>query len=899
MEQSPYRLTLEELLTAYQTHRTAGLTTEEAKRRLAEDGPNAIREAEGPTVWVMLWRQITEPLVLVLIVAALISGLVGELTDAAVILMIVILNTALGVWQERKAERSLAALKELGAPHARVVRDGEPRNISATELVRGDVILIEEGDFVPADGRLIEAVNLSVDESALTGESVPVEKSVEPIEGDDVPIGDRHNMVHKSTVVTYGRGTVVVTGTGMNTEIGKIADLIQQAPETETPLQRRLARLGKGLGLLALGLVIVIFVSGVLRGIDFFEMFMTSVSLAVAAIPEGLPTIVTIVLALGVQRMSQRRAIIRKLPAVESLGSATYICSDKTGTLTQNKMTIQRLYVAGEFREAEAPLDTVSRWLVIGGTLNSNASLSHKNGTTQVVGDPTEGALVMLGEAHQLSREQLTETLPRVAEAPFDSVRKRMTTLHQVTALNGDPDWLRERVKAGSWITFSKGAPDLMVERMTHVMTPQGIEPLTDEARQAILDANERMAEDALRVLAVGMRTYEGLPTTQPEELAATAEQEMIFLGLVGMIDPPRPEAREAIAICRKAGIQPVMITGDHLSTARAIGRDLGLLTDGKEAITGQELEAMDEETLKRRVKNVSVFARVSPEHKVRIVEALQANGELVAMTGDGVNDAPALRRADIGAAMGITGTDVAKEAADMVLTDDNFATIVSAVSEGRTIFTNIKKSIRYLLSCNAGELAAIFAAIMFGWPRPLVAVQILWVNLVTDGLPALALGVEPPEPGNMDRPPRDPKGPLFTGRETRSIILSGMWIAGITLLAFWLGWRHTGDVAAGRTMAFATLAFSQLFHAVNNRSEHVPLYKLGLFSNKAMNWAILGSALLQILVMTIPALQGVFGTIALAGSDWLLVLALSASILLFGEVRKAVESMGGTNGHE
>lgn len=898
MSQSPYRMSFEEILKAYQTDRTKGITSQEAKKRLAEDGPNAIREAPGPTIWAMLWRQLTEPLVLVLIVAALISGAVGELTDAAVIMLIVVLNAGLGIWQERKAERSLAALRELGAPLARVIRDGEAQNIPAPELVRGDVVLIEEGDFIPADGRLIDAVNLSIDESALTGESVPVEKDADPLANEDVAIGDRTNMVHKSTVVTYGRGTVVITGTGMNTEIGKIADLIQQAPDVETPLQRRLASLGKGLGLLALGLVVVIFIAGVLRGIEFFEMFMTSVSLAVAAIPEGLPTIVTIVLALGVQRMSQHRAIIRKLPAVESLGSATYICSDKTGTLTQNKMTIQRIYAGGEVREAGAELDTVAKWLVMGGTLNSNASVTQKDGQTQVVGDPTEGALVMLGSDHHFTRESLQDTLPRIAEAPFDSVRKRMTTLHRAQRVEGDPDWLADRVKEGAYITFTKGAPDLMVARTNQMMTNDGIVPLTDADRDAILGANEKMAEDALRVLAVGMRIYDSEPTKQPEELANLAESEMIFLGLVGMIDPPRPEAREAIATCRKAGIHVVMITGDHLITAKAIGRDLELFTETSEALTGKDLDEMDDATLEKRVKNVSVFARVSPEHKVRIVNALQANGELVAMTGDGVNDAPALRRADIGAAMGIAGTDVAKEAADMVLTDDNFATIVSAVSEGRTIFTNIKKSIRYLLSCNAGELAAIFLAIMFGWPRPLIAVQILWVNLVTDGFPALALGVEPSEPGAMDRPPRDPKGFLFTRREMRSIVLGGLWIATITLIAFWIGWRNTGDEVEGRTMAFATLAFSQLFQALNNRSEHVPLAKLGFFSNKAMNWAILASALLQIVVLTVPFLQGIFGTQAITGVEWLVVLGLSASILIFGEIRKALEGHGGSE-HE
>lgn len=889
LSQTPYRLSVHDVIASFRTDRSQGLTSEEARRRLAEDGPNAIREDPGPTVWAMLWRQLTEPLVLVLIVAAAISAVVGELTDALVIMLIVVVNAGLGVWQERKAERSLAALKELGAPEARVVRDGEPQNVPVPELVRGDVVLIEEGDFVPADGRLIEAVNLAVDESALTGESVPVEKNTDALDRDDVPMGDRTNMVYKGTVVTYGRAAMVVTGTGMQTEIGKIADLIQQAPEVETPLQRRLASLGKTLGLVALALVVIIFAAGVFRGIDYFEMFMTSVSLAVAAIPEGLPTIVTIVLAMGVQRMSQRRAIIRKLPAVESLGSATYICSDKTGTLTQNKMTIQRIFADGRMREAQDPLDTVGRWLVMGGALNSNASVARKNGSVQVVGDPTEGALIMLAMDHGLNGGSLHDALPRIAEAPFDSDRKRMTTLHRVEQLNGDPDWLRETVRQGKWVSFTKGAPDLIVARATRMMTDEGIVPLDDAGREAFLQANEQMAQDALRVLAVAMRTYDEQPSGHPEQLAQVAEEELVLLGLVGMIDPPRPEAKEAIGTCRRAGIHAVMITGDHLSTAKAIGRELGLLNGGTRAMTGQELDDLDDTALAERVQNVSVFARVSPEHKVRIVQALQSRGELVAMTGDGVNDAPALRRADIGAAMGITGTDVAKEAADMVLTDDNFATIVEAVSEGRTIFTNIKKSIRYLLSCNAGELAAIFAAIMFGWPRPLVPVQILWVNLVTDGFPALALGIEPPEPGTMDRPPRDPKGPLFSGRELRVVVLGGLWISLITLVAFWLGWRKGGSLVLGQTMAFATLAFSQLFQALNNRAE-LSLFKVGLFTNKAMNWALLASAVLQVLVLTVPVLQGVFGTTSMALGEWLAVVGLSATTLLFAEVRKAVE---------
>lgn len=894
---TPYNQTTDELIAAYRTDRMLGLSDEEAARRLAADGPNALREVPGPPLLVMVWRQFTEPLVIVLLVAALVSGILGELSDAIVILLIVLLNAFLGVWQERKAERSLTALRRLSAAQARVVREGQAQNLIATELVQGDLVLIEEGDFIPADGRLIEAVNLAVDESALTGESVPVEKSTDALDVADAAIGDRTNMVYKSTVVTYGRGSVVVTATGMRTEIGKIADLIQQAPDVETPLQKRLAGLGKSLGLIALGLVLLIFFEGLLRGNDPLEMFMISVSLAVAAIPEGLPTIVTIVLALGVQRMSQRRAIIRKLPAVESLGSATVICSDKTGTLTQNKMTVQKLFVAGRSGKADAPLDTAARWLIAGGALANNASIASHNGSIQVVGDPTEGALVMLASPHDLTREHLSDVLPRLGEAPFDSVRKRMTTLHHYNGQASGPTWLQEQLTAGSWVTFTKGAPDLMLARATRLMTDAGIVPLTDEARQEILKANEEMAAEALRVLAVGMRFYANQPPTRAEDLASFAEEELVFLGLTGMIDPPRGEVRDAIATCHKAGIRTIMITGDHRVTAQAIGQNLGLYTDRDEALTGKDLDGMDDSTLQRRVKKVSVFARVSPEHKVRIVQALQANGEIVAMTGDGVNDAPALRRADIGAAMGLSGTDVAKEAADMVLADDNFATIVSAVAEGRSIFTNIKKAVRYLLSCNAGELAAIFLAILIGWPRPLLAVQILWVNLVTDGLPALALGVEPPESGTMARPPLDPQAKLFTRRQTRSILIEGFWISIVTLGAFWLGWHETGSVVSGRTMAFATLSFSQLFQALNSRSEHLPFKTLGFFSNKSMNWALAVSALLQVTVMTVPTLQRVFGVRSLSISEWGTIVFLSATMLLFGSLRKSLERRSETVG--
>jgi len=889
-----YCLTAAQVAQDQKTDPNNGLSKEQVAERLEKYGSNQLKEQPGPTVWAMMLGQLMEPLVLVLIGAALVSLVVGELTDAVVILLIVLLNAGLGVWQEKKAEKSLAALRKLSSAGAKVIRDGEPQNISAAELVPGDLVLVDEGDFIPADGRLIEAVNLAVDESALTGESVPVEKGTEALEDAALGIGDRTNMVFKSTVVTYGRGRVVVTGTGMQTQIGQIAELIQAAPEVETPLQKRLAVLGKTLGLMVLGLCALIFLEGILRGNPPFEMFMTAISLAVAAIPEGLPAIVTIVLALGVQRMSYRNAIIRKLPAVETLGSATVICSDKTGTLTQNKMTVQRIFAAGNLRPAEEELDTAGRMLVLGGALDCNASICEREGTTRVVGDPTEGALVMLAASHNLSADETSRFLPRVAEAPFDSVRKRMTTLHRYSS-EAAPGWLGEVLgDADGWVTFTKGAPDLMLTRASAILLAEGIVPLTEELRSQILGANEELGEAALRVLAVGMHIFQEKPSEKPAELAAVAEDDLIILGLVGMMDPPRPEAREAISTCQKAGIRPIMITGDHLVTARAIGRDLGLLKGDEKALTGQELEEMDDSALQEQVAKVSVYARVSPEHKVRIVDALKANNHIVAMTGDGVNDAPALRRADIGAAMGVTGTDVAKEAADMVLADDNFATIVAAVAEGRTIFANIKKAIRYLLSCNSGELVTIFLGILFGWPRPLVPIQILWVNLVTDGLPALALGVEPGEPGVMTDPPRDPDESFFAHGWGRSLMLEGLWIGIVSLFAFYLGWREAASITCGRTMAFATLSFSQLFQALNSRSEHMSLFKRGVFSNKAMNRALLTSSLLQLAVMTLPPLQKIFHTRTLSVGEWAIVLLLSVTILLFGELRKAVEGKRG-----
>lgn len=901
--QNWHTMTVKETETALETDIHAGLTSFEATRRLEEYGPNELKASPGRSIWSMLVGQVKEVMVLMLIGAAIISGLMGEVTDTIVILLIVMLNALIGVVQESKAESSLAALMKMSAPRATVIRDGKIQEIPARELVPGDLVVLEAGTNIPADARLVEAVNLRCEEAAMTGESVSVEKTTVPLADADAGLGDRVNMVFSGTTSVYGRCRAIVTATGMATEIGKIASMIQEAPQEATPLQRKLEELGKSLGAVALVLVVLVFLAGILRGEPAFEMFMTAISLAVAAIPEGLPAIVTIVLALGVQRMSRRQAIIRKLPAVETLGTASVIASDKTGTLTQNEMTVTRVYVngqflevsgqgyepAGEFRTKDGevktePLADAHLNMLLHGFSLANDAQFDANGTGyQIIGDPTEGALVVLGAKAGIPVGEHPE-YPRIGEIPFDSKRKLMTTLHQV---NGTGDLVNSGVMDQGVISFSKGAPDVMLSLCSHVFSHGQIRPLDERERERLLEINANMGQEALRVLATGFRLWESMPPSLSPE---TIERDLVFVGFAGMIDPPRPEVKSAVHLAKTAGIRTVMVTGDHKITATAIAEELGILEDENQmVVSGPELEKLSDTELPEIIENVRVFARVSPEHKVRIVDALKAKGHVVAMTGDGVNDAPALKRADIGAAMGITGTDVAKEAAEMVLADDNFATIVAAVSEGRTIYANIRKAVYYLLSCNVGEIVTIFMSIMLGWGRPLTAIQILWINLVTDGLPALALGVEPPEPGVMRHRPRGSRESIFAGGMSYRIFLHGCLIGALGLAAYYLGIRRGAPVEMARTMAFATLAFAQLFQAMNARSTQ-SIFTIGLFSNKHLVLALAVSATLQLLVLLVPVLQPIFGVVPLDALHWDLVIGLSATPILFGEIQKLVE---------
>ncbi|MEW5783506.1 MAG: cation-translocating P-type ATPase [Bacillota bacterium] len=886
---------IREALTAEQN---GGLTSEQIMQLREQYGWNELRGKKAQTVWSMFLAQFKEFLVLLLLAAAAISLVVGEAADAVVIMVVVIVNAVLGVIQEFKAEKSLAALQTLSAPTAKVLRGGVPQEIPARELVPGDLILLNAGDFVPADARLLEAAALSVDQSALTGESVPVEKDAHFTADEPVTLAERANLVHMGTVTTAGRGRALVIGTGMETEIGRIAGMIQAVETQKTPLQKKLAVMGRQLGLLAITLCVLIFILGVLRGNGYFEMFLIAISLAVASIPEGLPAIVTIVLALGVQRMAGRGAIIRKLPAVETLGAATVICSDKTGTLTQNAMTVRQLFTGsksfrvtgegfaanGSFLEDNQQIDPQQephlRLLLTIGLLCNDAALTREEEQVRVIGDPTEGALVTAACKAGLQGDKLAELLPREKEYPFDSTRKRMSTVNRGELTRDLPIPAENDL----WL-LSKGAPDLVLERCNRWLAPHGLQEMTPSKRDELLSKNLAMASRALRVLAFAFRPLAKDLNLSVEE----AEQDLIFAGFMGMIDPPRTEAKKAIEICRKAAIKVKMITGDYRETAAAIAAELGLTARNEEIITGIELDSLSDDELKERVNRYTVFTRVAPEHKVRIVKALKENGEIAAMTGDGVNDAPALKQADIGIAMGRTGTAVAKEAAEMVLADDNFATIVRAVQEGRVIFENIKKAVYLLLSCNIGEILTILTAIILGWSLPLIPIQILWINLVTDSLPALALGVDPPEAGTMDRPPRDPREGIFGSGSVATLAAFGTFIALITLTAFRIGSMET--VMKGQTMAFATLALSQLAQVFNFRSLHESILKRDIFANRSLLWAVGVSGLLQAAVMFNPFLMSVFKVVPLKPSDWSIVAGLSLSPLVFGEIWKWVRS--------
>ncbi|HEX9680011.1 MAG TPA: cation-translocating P-type ATPase, partial [Anaerolineales bacterium] len=809
----------------------SGLTSDEAERRLQRDGPNELSEAPRATLLQRLLDQFRSFIVLVLIAAGVVSAAFGDYLEALAILAIVALNAALGVVQEGRAEAALAALRRLAAPEAQAIRDGRRVTLAARELVPGDIVILEAGNYIPADVRLFETANLRVEEAALTGESVPVDKNARIVLVQDVALGDRANTGFMGTLVSYGRGRGVVVSTGMHTQIGLIATMLQSVEEEATPLQRRLDQLGKTLGWAALAVCGLVFVVGWVRGNDPVEMFLVAVSLAVAAVPEGLPAVVTITLALGMHEMIRRHALIRRLASVETLGSTTVICSDKTGTLTQNQMTVTRLWVDGVTLEASGPSGdgafriegkpvsltdyraaATAIWVA---TLANDAELEPagdgRSATWRIVGDPTEGALILAAVQAGADHVGLAHAYPRIDEIPFDSSRKRMTTVHKILEPSpADVSPFTDSSRRGWEVATTKGAPDIVLDLCTHVERRDGvILPLTPERKRTILEANAHMARQALRVLGVAYRVEPDVPDEATPE---TVEHDLTFVGLFGMIDPSRPEVPAAIEKARRAGIRTVMITGDYPDTARAIAGEIGLLVPGHEVMTGEELTRMEGAALQQRVQTTDVFARVSPEHKVRIVDALKKNGEIVAMTGDGVNDAPALKRADIGVAMGITGSDVAKETADMVLTDDNYVSIVSAVEQGRIIYSNIRKFVFYLLSCNLAEIAIIFVAVVAGLPSPLTPIQLLVLNLLTDGAPALALGYEKGDPDTMDQPPRPPREPIVNASMRLGIAVQTVAIFGATTAAYLLGLRL--DPAAAGTMAFATLSFSELLRA-------------------------------------------------------------------------------------
>ena len=844
---------------------TIGLTESQVQEKRAQHGENKLKEKKKKTNLQRFAEQFKDVMILILIVAAIISFAIAciegepkEFFEPVLILLIVVLNAIMGVMQESKAEKALDALKSMSAPHARVIRDGQDKVIDAVDLVPGDIIHLEAGDFIPADARLIRSVSLKSEESALTGESVPSEKDAGVIVDEKAPLGDRSNMVFSGCSITYGTATAVVTATGMDTEMGKIANLLDNEEEGQTPLQKKLAQLGKYLGVLALAACAIIFVVGIANGIPALEIFMTAVSLAVSAIPEGLPAIVTIVLSIGVQRMVKKNAIIRRLPAVETLGGASVICSDKTGTLTQNRMTLVKAYLDGadETEDISTQNSNEVKKLLTYGTLCCDGSVVFHGREEQHIGDPTETAIVLAAHRNGMPKDMLNNAYPRLAEIPFDSDRKLMTTVNRIEGKN---------------IVIVKGAFDVMASRC--------VSGNLEKAAQI----NEDMSRNALRVLAVGYKEIEVIPA---ESTSEELENGLTFMGLVGMIDPPRPEAKAAVETCRKAGIKPVMITGDHVVTASAIAKELGILLDGDRAITGPELDAMTDTELDACVENISVYARVSPENKIRIVKAWQRKGQVVSMTGDGVNDAPALKAADIGCAMGITGTDVAKGAADMTLTDDNFATIVDAVREGRGIYANIKKVVGFLLGTNIGEVITVFVAMLLWHKSPLLSMQLLWINLVTDSLPAIALGMEPVESDIMDRNPKPKNEGLFAHGFGIRIILQGAMFGALSLIAFYLGESMTGLTEGGQTLAFMVLALSQVVQAFNMRSEH-SLFKIGVFTNRNLNWAALASTVLVLLVLFTP-LSVLFGLIRLPGKLYLIGLGLILAPVLVMEGSKA-----------
>jgi Ca2+-transporting ATPase len=907
-----HALSAETVLDKLETQAEQGLTDELVAKRLEEVGPNLLAEKPKRSFFILVLDQLKSFVIILLIVASIISAALGEWVDAGAIIAIVLLNAVMGVVQESRAEEALAALKKMAAPDAKVLRNGKRMDVPASQLVPGDIVFLEAGNFVPADLRLIESMNLRVDEAALTGESVPVQKNATLVVNAESNLGDRKNTAFMGTVISYGRGKGVVVSTGMHTQLGMIATMLQAVEDEQTPLQKKLDQLGKTLGWVCIGVCIIVFATGFFEGGDPLTLFMTAISLAIAAVPEGLPAIVTISLALGMREMIKRHALIRRLSSVETLGSATVICSDKTGTLTQNEMTVTRIWVDGQFTSVSGqgyspkgefsidgktvnldqyPAVRTALWV---SALNNDAILEKiktEDGSLdfEMVGDPTEGSLLVAAYKAGALSDELNHAYPRVNEVPFDSERKRMITIHSIA----DPK--KEDISPftdGSQKKWSavavKGAPDMILELCTHYQPmDDGPAVLMDKAaRERIIAANDAMTKDALRVLGVAYRLVQDLP----EEIsAASLEKDLIFVGLIGMIDPARTEVSPALKEAARAGIRTIMITGDYPNTAKAIAENIGLLRPGHKVMTGAQLDEIDDATLKKEVELTDVFARVSPEHKMRIVDALKANGEIVAMTGDGVNDAPAIKRADIGVSMGITGTDVAKETADMVLTDDNYVSIVSAVEQGRIIYSNIRKFVYYLISCNLAEILIIFLPTALGrWifpiiaPNlkitpdqyaPLVAIQLLWLNLVTDGAPALALGTEKGDPDIMDQKPRPTNESIINSEMRIGLVIQTIAITSVTLLAFFIGLRH--DVAYAETMAFATLSLSELLRAYTSRSEHYGIFKIGVFSNKWMNIAVGFSFVLVLMVIYVPFLNSAFKTEPLTLAEWELVLPL------------------------
>lgn len=864
-----FNQTTEQVINKLNVNPKEGLSSEEVKKRLKEYGENKLTAKPKKTLFQTFITQLKDPMIFILLAAAVISGFMKEISDSIIILVVILINGMVGTIQEFKSEKAMEALKQLSTPKAIVKRDGDLKEIPSEEVVPGDIVILDAGRYTPADLRLIESANLKIEESALTGESVPSSKeSSINFDNSDIPLGDQKNMAFASTLATYGRGIGIVTETGMNTQIGKIAKMLDESDTEMTPLQKKLAELSKILGIAAIAICTLIFIISIFQGRDLFEMFLTAISLAVAAIPEGLPAIVSIVLAMGVQRMVKNHAIIRKLPAVETLGAVNIICSDKTGTLTQNKMTVKKFYTPdSDDLKAIGDMDVnnINNNLLLKNIMLCNDATYTENSQT---GDPTEVALLEVGIKFNIFKNELESSSPRVNEVPFDSDRKLMSTINKFDK---------------RYIVYTKGATDNLLKIATKININGTIQNLTEDLKTKIMSVSNTMSDDALRVLGSAYKELDNHDIPIDD-----IEKDLIFIGLVGMIDPPRLEVKDSISTCSNSGIKTIMITGDHKKTAFAIAKELGIADNESQTISGVDLDKLTQEELTNKIDSLRVFARVSPEHKVNIVKAFKSKGNIVSMTGDGVNDAPSLKIADIGVAMGITGTDVSKGASDMILTDDNFSTIVAAIKEGRNIFNNIKKSIIFLLSCNLGEIITLFVAILLNWDTPLKPIHILWVNLITDTLPALSLGVDPGDENVMKNPPRNTNESLFSKGAGISLLLNGLLIGILTLIAFRYGEKVYGTEGEhAQTMAFVVLSVSQLFHAFNMRHPEKSIFKVGMFNNKYLVGSVIIGILLQYLVITIPFLSNLFNLFNLSLFDWAFVILISLLTLVFNEIAK------------